>query len=177
MAGLGNIFSGIQALEGSHPNLPYLYAFVANVSLIGMQMGMRSISLIFSPFFALFIRGFCLLSLNSVVLWSTSVDISQKDPTTFRMLMKRSIFSSLALVSFLGSLPFVPMSIVNSLFNISPIIIYFVEAYNYKVFIELSRNPSTGLTLASLSFVSWASSSSSSLTSCSAPSTSGPSSS
>lgn len=46
--------------------------------------------------------------------------------------MKRSVFSTSALTLFLGTVPLLPLGIINSLFNIGPIVIHFLEAIYHK---------------------------------------------
>lgn len=46
--------------------------------------------------------------------------------------MKRSVFSTSALTLFLGTVPLLPLGIINSLFNIGPIVIHFLEAISLR---------------------------------------------
>ena len=123
----------IQELEKNNRFIPYIYALIGNTTLVMMQLNMKLVSQTLTPFYALYLRGFFLLLLNTIVIWSTGQSVNQKDPEVYYILMKRSIFSSIALSCFLGSVPFAPISVINSLFNVAPIVIFFIEAYLHEV--------------------------------------------
>ena len=99
-----------------------------------MQLNMKIVTETLSPLYALYARGFGLLILNTLVMVNKGITIDQKDPDFFRLIVKRSFYTSIALICFLGSTPFAPIAIVNSLYNVGPIIIFFIEAYFLKVF-------------------------------------------
>lgn len=123
----------IQELEKNNRFIPYIYALIGNTTLVMMQLNMKLVSQTLTPFYALYLRGFFLLLLNTIVIWSTGQSVNQKDPEVYYILIKRSIFSSIALSCFLGSVPFAPISVINSLFNVAPIVIFFIEAYLHEV--------------------------------------------
>ena len=127
------IVARIQELEKTNRYIPYIYALIGNTTLVMMQLNMKLVAQTLTPFYALYLRGFFLLLLNTIVIWSAGMNVDQKDPEVYRILIKRSIFSSIALSCFLGSVPFAPISIINSLFNVAPIVIFFIEAYLYEV--------------------------------------------
>lgn len=123
---LNSLFDIILTLEQTSPYLPYVYAILGNISLVFMQVNMRIVSRHFPPSYNLFLRGLCLLIINSLVVRSSGVDVHQKDPHVFSILFRRSIYASISLACFLGSVPYAPISVVNSLLNIAPILIFFI---------------------------------------------------
>lgn len=46
--------------------------------------------------------------------------------------MKRATFSTLTLIMYLGSIKYLPIGIVNSLFNTMPIMTFFLDYLYYK---------------------------------------------
>lgn len=116
----------IDELENRLTWIPFLYAALGNFTLIVMQINMRTVSLVFTPFYAQFIRGVLLLTMNSIVMKSSNIDIHQTNPGIFTILVKRSVIASCALILFMTSVTFIPLGIANSLFNIGPILIYFI---------------------------------------------------
>lgn len=119
----------IDQLENHFGFIPFMYAILGNVSLIIMQINMRAVALVFTPFYAQFIRGVLLLAINSLILKSNKIDTHQQDPGTFALLVKRSFAASCSLIFLLTSVIFVPLGIANSLFNLAPVIIYFIEYF------------------------------------------------
>jgi drug/metabolite transporter (DMT)-like permease len=97
-----------------------------------MQIQMKILSRTLSPFFILFIRGLILLGISCIIVRINNLKVHYTDKLVFSMLFKRSILSSVALTCFIGSIPYLPIGIVNSLFNTGPIIIHFLEAVYYK---------------------------------------------
>lgn len=85
-----------------------------------------------SPFYALFLRGFLLLCINSVVVRLNHIKVDQNNKEVHVLLMKRSVFSTSALTTFMSTVAYIPIGIANSLFNTGPIIIYFLEAFYYR---------------------------------------------
>jgi len=60
--------------------VPFMYAILGNVSLIIMQINMRTVALVFTPFYAQFIRGVLLLTINTLILKSNKIDTHQPNP-------------------------------------------------------------------------------------------------
>jgi hypothetical protein len=50
----------------------------------------------------------------------------------FRAIIKRATFSALTLIMYLGSVKFLPLGIINSLFNTIPIMTFFLDIFYYK---------------------------------------------
>ena len=114
--------------------IPYIYAIISCTTVVLMQLNMKIVTQTLSPIYALYARGFGLLVLNSLIIRSSGIKIDLKDPELFRMIVKRSFYTSVALICFLGSTPFIPIAIVNSLYNVGPILIFFIESYVLKVY-------------------------------------------
>lgn len=93
---------------------------------------MKIVTHTITPFYALYIRGFLLLAINSFVLRSNGIQVSQPDKHIHSVLIKRSIFSTIALSCFLSSIAFLPIGIASALFNVGPLIIFILETIYYK---------------------------------------------
>lgn len=50
----------------------------------------------------------------------------------FRAVVKRASFSAMTSLLYLGSVKFLPIGVVNALFNTNPIMTFFVEAIYYR---------------------------------------------
>lgn len=118
--------------EQRNPYIPYIYAFLGNVTLVLMQINMKILSHTLTPFIALFIRGALLLMINTLVVRFNHLRVDQPDKEIHVLLMKRSVFSTLALTCFMSTVAYIPIGIANSLFNTGPLIIHFLEAFYYK---------------------------------------------
>ena len=97
-----------------------------------MQVSMKIVTQTCTPFMALFLRGSLLLALNTGVVRLNHLRVDQPDSLTYRLLMRRSIFSTLALTTFMTTVVYIPIGIANSLFNTGPIIVHLLEALYYK---------------------------------------------
>lgn len=106
--------------------MPILYATLGNVTLVMMQLSMKLVAQTVTTYYTLFLRGFLLLCVNTIVVRSAGLEVSQHDPVTYRLLLKRGVYSSCALTTFMFAVAYIPIGIANSLFNTGPIIIYFV---------------------------------------------------
>lgn len=114
----------LDELERTVGFIPYLYAAVGNVLLVFMQISMKLVANTITPFSALFIRGFLLLAVNTLVLRSNHITVSQPDKHIHSLLLKRSICSTLALTLFLSTVTYLPIGIANSLFNTGPLMMF-----------------------------------------------------
>lgn len=56
----------------------------------------------------------------------------------YKSLVKRALASSVTVVMFLGSIQYLPIGIVNSLYNTSPIMTFFIEVFYYKKVNDIS---------------------------------------
>lgn len=97
-----------------------------------MQVNMRIVATAFTPFYAQYLRGVLLLTLNTVVMTLNGISIHQTNAQIFKLLIFRSLSSSCALILFMTSVVYIPLGIANSLFNIGPILIYFLEAFSER---------------------------------------------
>lgn len=67
-----------QQYEKDSPYLPYTYAVIGNITLVVMQTCMKVVSESLSPFFALYVRGICLLVISTVVIRGGGLEVGQK---------------------------------------------------------------------------------------------------
>lgn len=116
-------------IDKTYACMPILYAVLGNVTLVMMQLSMKLVSQSVTTYYTLFLRGALLLLINTLVVRTAGLQVSQLDPSTYRLLLKRAVFSTGALTTFMFAVAYIPIGIANALFNTGPIIIYFVEAY------------------------------------------------
>lgn len=69
------MFAKIEELEARFSFLPYIYAFLGNVSLVIMQLNMRVIAKAFTPFYAQYFRGILLVLINGTVMKMNKITI------------------------------------------------------------------------------------------------------
>lgn len=112
--------------EQRSPWIPYIYAILGNITIILMQINMKILTRTVTPFIALFMRGALLLFINTFVVRANHLKVDQPSEEVHSILMKRSVFSTLALTCFMSTVAYVPIGIANSLFNTGPIFIHFL---------------------------------------------------
>jgi drug/metabolite transporter (DMT)-like permease len=81
---------------------------------------------------ALNIRGFFLLLINSYIIRANHLNVNQTDKHVYSILLKRSIFNACSITFLLMALPYLPIGITNSLFNIGPLIVFYIESAYYQ---------------------------------------------
>jgi drug/metabolite transporter (DMT)-like permease len=97
-----------------------------------MQINIKIISHTFTPFFALYMRGFMLIVINSIFIRINHLHVDQQNKKTQFLLMIRSVISGVSVLCVMTPIAYIPIGIVNSLFNTGPIFIHFIEAFYYK---------------------------------------------
>lgn len=121
----------LDALEKRVDYIAYIYSSIGNVFLVVMQICMKIVTETVSPFWALYIRGFLLLAINSLVLRLNNIQVSQPDKQIHSRLILRSVFSTISLSCFLSAVSFLPLGIANALFNTGPLIIFILQSIYY----------------------------------------------
>ena len=91
-----------------------------------MQVFLKLAYPVFSPIYVLLIRALSLLLINSLIIRKMGLTLSIKDPSTNRILIKRSMLATLTPVLYLISVVHLPIGIVSSLLNLGPILIFFI---------------------------------------------------
>ncbi len=69
----------LNELEKTSSSLPYVYAIIGNVTLVFMQINMKIVAHTVTPFYALFLRGFLLLAINSAVVRLNHLKVDQNN--------------------------------------------------------------------------------------------------
>jgi drug/metabolite transporter (DMT)-like permease len=121
----------LQQLNSRYPNIAYFYAIIGNVFLAFMNIFFKFLTKIASPLQMLFMRSFSLLILNTWVLDGKSPCIANPKSNhlfilAFRLVILRIICTSGSSAIMHYCVKSLPVSIVATLYNTSPIFIYFV---------------------------------------------------
>ena len=91
-----------------------------------MQINVKKVSHVFSPFYVLYVRGALLLLLNSIIVRVNNLRVDQNNKNLSNLLIKRSLFGATSLSLFMSTIVYIPIGIANSLFNTGPIFIHFL---------------------------------------------------
>jgi len=97
------------------------------------QIFLKKLSAHFSPNLVLGVRASLLVIANSIYLIWNNQPIHQPNKSSntqpnsvFIALVKRSLYGSITLSLYLGSIKYLPVGIVNALFNTMPIMSFFI---------------------------------------------------
>ena len=144
----------IEYLEKESHYCPYGYAIAAKIGLALMQLNLKIVASFLTPIYGLLLRAFFLLIIQTIIVTINQQTIHHTNSFVNILLIKRALCNFIALSMVYVSINYVPMGIANSLYNIGPLILYFVEAYMHKVCVPLFRNPLEKFTLSSLVYAS-----------------------
>ena len=107
-----------------------------------------------TPLFAIACRAVILLSFNSYMLVSSQLRLDIPNPLTFRLLVGRAAMSTVTFAILMASVEFVPIAIVNSLYYMGPIFIFFIEgifeSVHLSVIVEINKMVATSIHLPQL---------------------------
>jgi hypothetical protein len=116
----------LQHLEEHWSCIAYIYSVIGNIALVCMQISMKLVVRTISSSTAIYIRGAFILITNTLYLWGSGQQVSQSDSFVHNTLVKKSVTGSTGMVIMLVGLIWLPIGILNSLFNTAPLIIFFL---------------------------------------------------
>ena len=118
----------------------YLYAAASSLSMALMLLSAKVIAQGLGSFLGAFVRGISMFLINYILMKRDSVNYyahSSEGIQPFivveKLLLKRAIFGGLTMVFYLGPIAYISTSAANSLLNLGPIIVHFMEVHTLKV--------------------------------------------
>jgi drug/metabolite transporter (DMT)-like permease len=118
----------------------YFYAIIGKCSVGVMQAVVKYVDNTLSPFQILLIRSLCIFLLTWYLVRKAELSpyIRSKSrtlvlPLVFILLLLRMASMNLAVILMFHSLNYLPVSTASTLYNLSPIFIFFIEAAYYRV--------------------------------------------
>ena len=120
----------LEYLEKKYSWIPYVEASISYICIVLLQMTMKIIVRTITPLFAIYCRAIILFCVNTWVLISQGSPLTIKDSLTFKLQVGRAILSTTTFCILMISVQYLPIAIVNSLFYMGPIFIFFVEAFH-----------------------------------------------
>ena len=83
--------------------------------------------------YAIHFRSAFLLLVNTIVVVKSGENLSIANPKILGTALARGILSSIAFILLMFSVKYLPIAIAFSLYNLSPLIIFFIEAFHSGV--------------------------------------------